>query len=512
MIPYFNTTKNLTIRMVEREWPELFVELNKYPIDYSLSEKIWLYQNKLNARPNCLGCDKEVGFTKFYKGYNKFCSKNCAAAYSHKNEGIKEKRLVGFINSNKNNEIRKEMTIRANITKANKTELEKEKTLSRRRNNVMSKWGVDSVSRVESIVTKISNSNKKPKEKVNKKIEEKLKTLGYEVVSLTKGLYEIKCPKCNKIIEISRPLFNQRVKYGINSCISCNPINQSGFELNILDWIKTVYDGTIIHKWKNKFEIDIYLPDLKLGLECNGIWWHSEIYKEKNYHINKTNWFKKLDIDIIHIWEDLWKNKSDIIKSRILSKLGKTNKIGARLCKVVELDNKTYSSFMETNHLQASVGASVKLGLTYNNEIVSVMSFGKYRKNMGKTSLADEYELLRMANKLNYTVIGGAGKLLKYFIDKYKPIKIISYSLNDWGDGNLYTKLGFNFVKNTVVNYFWFDKTGNRYGRFNFRKDRLVAMGYDKNKTEIEIMHELGYFRTYDTGSKLFELNIINLK
>jgi hypothetical protein len=60
-------------------------------------------------------------------------------------------------------------------------------------------------------------------------------------------------------------------------------------------------------------EIDI-LPELKLGFEFNGLYWHSNKFKEKNYHLNKTDWFKKIYAS--YIWEDDWILR-EIVESQI---------------------------------------------------------------------------------------------------------------------------------------------------------------------------------------------------
>ena len=134
------------------------------------------------------------------------------------------------------------------------------------------------------------------------------------------------------------------------------------------------------------------------------------------------------------------------------------------------------------------------------------MTFGNLRKNLGQTSKEGSYELLRFCNKLNTTVIGGASKLFKYFVKTYSPEKVISYADRRWSEGKLYHNLGFDFVHNSNPNYFYVkNSTIELEARFKYRKDILVSQGYDKNKTEKEIMKELGYNRIYDCGAMKFE-------
>ena len=185
----------------------------------------------------------------------------------------------------------------------------------------------------------------------------------------------------------------------------------------------------------------------------------------------------------------------------ILNKLGKTpNKIFARktIIKVID-DNKLVRDFLDKNHIQGFVGSKIKIGLFYNNELVSLMTFGNLRKSLGQKSEEGSYELLRFCNVLNTTVIGGASKLFKYFLNNYNPNQIISYSDLSRSNGNMYQQLGFKLSHNSDPNYYYIIDDVRKH-RFNFRKDRLVKEGFNPNKTEIQIMNERGFYRIFDCG------------
>jgi hypothetical protein len=186
----------------------------------------------------------------------------------------------------------------------------------------------------------------------------------------------------------------------------------------------------------------------------------------------------------------------------IINRIKYSNKIWARKCEIKEIyDNKLVRSFLNENHIQGFIGSKFKVGLFFENELVSLMTFGEMRKSLGQKSKKNTYELLRFCNKLNYSVVGGASKLFSYFTKNNEVSEIISYSLNSYSDGNLYKNLNFELIGNTSLNYYWC-KNGIRYHRFNFRKDKLVKMGYDPSKTEVNIMNDLGYYRIFDCGSK----------
>ena len=209
-------------------------------------------------------------------------------------------------------------------------------------------------------------------------------------------------------------------------------------------------------------------------------------------------------IQLVHIFEDEWLYKPDIVKSRLKSIFGITlNKIYARKCIIKDVSFKESKEFLDQNHIQGNCMSKYRYGLYYDNELVSLMTFGSNRKNLGSNSKKDCYELLRFCNKLNTTVIGGASKLLKHFVKTHSPKEIISYCDRRWSQGDLYEKLGFKFDHVSQPNYYYVIK-GKRENRFKYRKSELVKQGFDKNKTEHEIMLERGIYRIYDCGTKAY--------
>ena len=281
--------------------------------------------------------------------------------------------------------------------------------------------------------------------------------------------------------------------------------NKSKDETEIVEYIKEIYQGEILINCRNILndnkELDIYLPDVGLAFEYNGIFWHNEINKPKNYHLDKTNECKKKNIHLIHIFEDEWKNpiKKEIWKSMIKNQLHlNINKIYARKCEIKIIDNKTARDFLDVNHLQGKCPISINLGLYYNNELISLMSFGKSRHFIGNGKT--EYELLRFCNKINTNVIGSASRLFKYFIEKYKPQEIVSYADKRWSKGELYDILGFEKYNESKPNYYYVIKA-ERKNRFNYRKSILVKKyNCPENMSEHEFCLSQKWYRIYDCG------------
>jgi len=364
----------------------------------------------------------------------------------------------------------------------------------------ITKYGVENPSYSKEIKEKLSIINK---ENSNKKILENL-----NVLSINGDNYEMKCDcNLNHNFTIHRHLLSSRKTFKTIFCTICNPTkSNTGLQSQLKNFVDELKIDEILYNTRSiisPLEIDIYIPKLKIGIEFNGIYWHNELNKEKNYHLIKTEMCEKLGIQLIHIYEDDWIYKQNIIKSILLNKLGMNNtKIYARKCEIKEVsDNNLIRKFLETNHIQGFIGSKVKLGLYFQDKLVSLMTFGNRRVAMGKkTTNENEYELLRFCNKLNTNVIGGASKLFKYFIDKYKPLEITTYADRSFSQGKLYKTLGFDFIEKTEPNYYYVIDGIKRH-RFNFRKDKLVREGFDINKTEHEIMLERGICRIYDSGN-----------
>lgn len=267
---------------------------------------------------------------------------------------------------------------------------------------------------------------------------------------------------------------------------------------------------------KIEFESDVVIDDMILDYYMGNTaiyvvdnFRDCEINRGKRWLVNLKDSLEKINCNLIVIYPEQWINKSNIVKSRIKNTFGLyDNKIGARKCKIVEInDNKLVYKFLDDNHIQGKINASVKLGLEYGGELVSIMTFGRVRRNLG--AKGSGWELLRFCNKSGYVISGAASRLFNYFLKKYKPESIISYADRCWSkeDSNVYLKLGMEYKGKTEPSYCYLSGK-EKFDRFKFRKDVLVNYGYDVNQwTERSICGSNGIFRIYDAGCLKFQLS-----
>lgn len=263
-------------------------------------------------------------------------------------------------------------------------------------------------------------------------------------------------------------------------------------------------------------EVDIFVPSADLAIECNPTVTHNSTLadpwgagpKSPSYHKSKSAAAHAVEITLFHIFSYEWTFKRPIVESMLLTRLGKVDRrVYARDTYVCELPNEECKHFLTANHLNGSGTFKHRLGLRLKStdELVSVMTFNKMRKTIGIQD--GSYELSRFCNLLNTSVVGGASKLFKHFVDEHPEISsIVSYSDVAHTTGGLYRTLGFTEEVHSDPNYVWINfETDVPVNRLNTQKANLKKFLHDDNidlsKTERQIMIEHGYVQVFDSGT-----------
>ena len=249
--------------------------------------------------------------------------------------------------------------------------------------------------------------------------------------------------------------------------------HSSSYELELANWLID-NNISVIRNSKSfipPYELDIYLPDYKVAIEFNGLYWHAEKANQigQNYHLNKTIKCQEQGIRLIHIFEDEWRNHKlaclDVI-SRILGI--HQQKIMARKCQIRQVSNNETKDFLNTNHLQGYAAASINLGLFYEEQMIQLLTFRKARYNKSV-----QWENIRCCNQIGYQIVGGIQKLWAHFIKTYTPTTVVSYCDKRWFTGETYKKLKFTLSHTTRPQY-WYTNYTNRYHRSMYTKKNCI--------------------------------------
>lgn len=372
----------------------------------------------------CKTCGKPTKFLGIKLGYREHCCNRCAQL----DPKIKEKKTQTCID-------------RYSVDNVYKSEDIKDKI----KTTVQEKYGVDNVLQLDEVRQKTYDAIKSDEVKSSiaktrlaeiHKFEQENDCTLYTTLRKQYGQGWIHLP-------LERLTLHGHASFIKNSDIHkiIDYIEQQGssFEYDVRNYIKSIYNGEIITNTRSiisPLELDMYIPEKNLAIECNGIFWHSSLNNtDKNYHYNKSRRCQELGIRLIHIYENEWFEQQDKIKQLLDIALGHTNKIYDRQCEVRIIDNREAKLFNEATHLRGHIDAQVTYGLFYNNQLIQLMSFSKTNY---------EWKIIRSCSSSN--VVGGISKLFKHFVDDYKPNKVFGYCDFNKHDGKSYEELGMTCI------------------------------------------------------------------
>lgn len=503
--------------------------------------------------------------THFYKGrYKTFCSSRC----SNTDAAVKEKNSIGVRTTKatftkeeiaRGNAKRKATSIKKygveNVSQLGEIKKKKEDThiqktgvayytqeptgMNRYQQTCLERYGTPFPLQNLEIKNKTAQTNLKrfgfPQAAKNPKIQEKIRQIKHEktyksfvrfsnivvpqfdIQSFLGGKqkntihsYPWKCTHCNT--SFKSPYINGKIP----RCLVCHPITRTKLQKEIVDYLKFRLQILDIQTGTRKIippqELDMFLPEYKLAIEFNGLFWHGELSgnKTKKYHLNKLLECEKRNIRLIQIFEDEWIHTPNIVKARLSNLLHKTPySIGARKCAIRPVEPILKNLFLNKYHLQGADNSSIRLGAFYKNRLVALMTFCKPRIALGGNSKTKgHFELSRFCTLSRFTISGIASKLLSHFETQYKPISIKTYADRRWSTGNLYRQLKFKHTHISKPNYWYIPYGGKfRFHRYNFRKSLLKKKleTFNSKYTEWQNMQNNNYDRIWDCGTLVFE-------
>jgi len=290
---------------------------------------------------------------------------------------------------------------------------------------------------------------------------------GYETYQNSQSMITVHCTKCDKIY--NEQLFN----LFRGACRICTPIKFiSKSQQEIDDFIVSLgfttspCNRSII----SPQEIDVFVPEKNFGIEFNGLYWHDENNKTRSYHDDKSQAAMKAGVNLMHVFGDEWDNKRPIIKSMISAKLGVSQlNLGARKCKIIELDKKIKKTFFEQNHIDGDANnSSHAYGLIFNDELIAALSI---RKPQQGKKYEGCYEVARFAQRLNTHVTGGLSRLTKHVIKQIDAPLMTYVDVRMGSSSTSWEKAGWTKIGESTIRFWWTDKK-KRFDRGKFKADK----------------------------------------
>ena len=437
---------------IKIKYPEFYKYIsNNYPADLKWIEKLYWYKHKLTTYPLCEYCGKRTKFINYNNGYRRFCCEQC----SQNSEDTKNKRKRTCLERYGSEEF---LSIDSVRTRIKETCLEKygvdnplkcDNIIQKVKETCLEKYGVDNVFKSKYFQDKIIDTNikkygvnhaMKNKEVVDKFTNTMINKYGVEhalqqseytdlydpISDKNKHIRKRKCPHENcelcqeKYYEIHDGLYYDRKQYGIELCTRLYPFQYDYFQNSYIEtWFRKLLIRNNIHFENNvrniisPYELDIYIPEYNIAIECNGCHWHSSINKDKTYHIKKYNLCKEKNITLLSFWEDQVINFPKIIEDIILNIL-KNDIIKEYNIKEVDIEN--YKDFYKNRYLYPAKDCQKYIGI-FNEKLIGIFGY-----------VIDENNIILQnihINNIDFT------NILEYIISKYPDKNIMIEIHND---------------------------------------------------------------------------------
>lgn len=473
-------------------------------------EALYFIRAGLEKRPSCANCGKGV---RFENGWRTYCSKKCASQHPNTLAKRKATTLDRYgVEHFRNHEA---CATTSWLRYGTEFPMQAESILEKRKTTVRDRYGVDSVLSGGSSVR-----NQIVYEVPYRKISKTLTNLAtdYDITPLFsvseyvvgEGRFTRYLFKHNKCGKTFKSLLHN-AKFG---CKKCFPKYQSAQERLIISWLEEagIEVEPLDRKILKPLEIDIWVPKSKIGIEVNGIYFHStQRGTQKRYHLEKTTRAESQGFSLLHFFSNEIAQKPAIVRSMILAKLGISRKIAARKCAIKQIRSSEATAFFNRTHLQGGCRAKTCIGLFYEDELVAAAAYGAAR------IVNNSIELLRFSSELNTIVVGGFSKLQHYFEASLSPgTNLISYADRRWSSGNLYKQTGWQLtnVNSPVAWYFnpgESDLTVKLHHRTAFQKFKSMAKLKltSSEKTNEELAEELRFWNIFDCGTLTFKRKIV---
>lgn len=307
---------------------------------------------------------------------------------------------------------------------------------------------------------------------------------------------KVKYVSSDKEVEIICPIHGSFWQKPINHLDGCGcqqcakEMVISSSEIELREYVSSITDNVIYNDrtvLENYHELDIYIPNKNLSIEFDGLYWHSTACKPNvNYHLNKTNQCNDKDIQLIHVFEDEWVYKKEIVKSNISDILNVYDYVvDSSSCTISPISIDDICSFVTDNSFDEYSECRYNYGLFNDDELVYTIS------------VSDDFEIKNFCHKLYTNVIDGDKRMIDYILNEFHPNSLTISIDKRWNTGNRLKELGFVHVYDTFPKFYYvsgdcrlFENIGDKHRNIIYDCGNMVFSYLSHRSSKLSITNE----------------------
>lgn len=302
-------------------------------------------------------------------------------------------------------------------------------------------------------------------------------------------------------------------------CPYCVPRRVSNLEMDVLGYVKSIIprkrivhsDRTVLvntNLGPRPHELDIYIPELSVAIEFNGVYWHSEkMVRGKWSHFDKWMACQDKGIRLIAVWEDDWRFRRSLVEDMLSHQLGLPCYMDTRRATASKVDPEIARGFFESHSLDGSLPADYFIGLSdEDGNLVGASSWVKSENDL----ILIQKEISTPTEYSRKEFIDSAIKIARETGCK----RVVSFSDNAVSDGLDHLDDGFSFDGDLMPDYKY--RVGiERKHKFGYRISRFKndpLLKYEEGLTEDQLAELNGLDRVWDYGKKRWVMEVANFR
>lgn len=321
-----------------------------------------------------------------------------------------------------------------------------------------------------------------------------------------------------------------------NGCPKCHAPSKP--EVELLDIVTTLVAPLEVVGQQMVFgdrrRADVFVPALSVAVEFNGLYWHHDGRVSRDHHADRTALAAKQGVRLVHVWEDDWRDRRDVVIRGLAARLGVSSALpkvladldpkcwqtaGARTLELAEVDGSHSAAFMDANHIQGAVACTRWFALRdHDGDIRALLGLRSPRANARTKRAEGQWEITRYATR--GTVPGGFSRLLRLaernlLAEGVTLTQWVTFAAKDISEGGMYEATGFTVAGEQRPDYRyvgprtrWRRTPKERFQRKRFREDPDLL--WDESWTERQAAEANGLLRIWDSGKTKYIKDVRN--